>query len=152
MGRTDTATRFVPARPDRVYEALIDADALLAWLPPTGMTATLRDFDARPGGGYRMRLTYREAPASGGKSDDDSDEVAVRFTELVPGERLVQEVDFTTDDPAYAGTMRMTWSIVAVAEGSQVTITCDDVPPGISPEDHAAGLGDSLSNLAAYLT
>ena len=32
-----------------------------------------------------------------------------------------------------------------------VDFTADDVPDGISAEDHAAGLASSLTNLAAYL-
>ena len=70
---------------------------------------------------------------------------------LVPGVRVVQAVDFVSDDPAYAGTMTMTWEVTAVEAGTRVDIRADDVPPGISAEDHAAGLASSLANLAAYL-
>ncbi|GAB4008757.1 hypothetical protein GCM10029992_65950 [Glycomyces albus] len=35
--------------------------------------------------------------------------------------------------------------------GARVAISAADVPPGISAEDHAAGLSSSLANLAAYL-
>jgi hypothetical protein len=34
---------------------------------------------------------------------------------------------------------------------ARVEIRADDVPDGISAEDHAAGLASSLANLAAYL-
>jgi hypothetical protein len=63
----------------------------------------------------------------------------------------VQAVDFVSDDPAYAGTMTMTWEVTAVDAGARVEIRADDVPDGISAEDHAAGLASSLANLAAYL-
>jgi len=53
-------------------------------------------------------------------------------------------VDFVSDDPAYAGTMTMTWEVTAVDEETRVDITADDVPDGISAEDHAAGLTSSL--------
>jgi uncharacterized protein YndB with AHSA1/START domain len=61
MGRTDTASHVLEAEPERVYAALVDADALLAWLPPVGMTARFDRFDGRPGGGYRMVLAYADA-------------------------------------------------------------------------------------------
>jgi len=69
----------------------------------------------------------------------------------VPGERVVQAVDFVSDGPAYAGTMTMTWEVTAAGAGTRVDIVADDVPDGISAEDHAAGLASSLRNLAAYV-
>jgi len=33
----------------------------------------------------------------------DSDIVETRFVDIVSGERVVQAVDFVSDDPAYAG-------------------------------------------------
>jgi uncharacterized protein YndB with AHSA1/START domain len=99
MTRTDTASWTVTAPPDRVYRALVDPEAMLQWLPPTGMTARLERFDARAGGGYRMVLTYADASGSPGKATADSDVVDVRFIELVPDVRVVQAVDFDLMPP-----------------------------------------------------
>ena len=151
MTRTDTASRLVDASADRVYAALLDSDALVAWLPPSGMTGRFERFDPRPGGGYRLVLTYDDADSEQAKSGDGTDVVEARFVELVAGERVVQEVDFESEDPAYAGTMTMSWELFAADGGTRVTITATDVPDGISVEDHAAGLSSSLANLAAYL-
>ena len=71
--------------------------------------------------------------------------------EIVPGVRVVQAVEFVSDDPAFHGSMSMTWEVTAVDGGTRVDITAADVPDGISAEDHAAGLRSSLDNLAAYL-
>lgn len=71
--------------------------------------------------------------------------------DLVPGERVVQAVDFVSDDPALAGTMTMTWLATPADGGTLVEIRADDVPDAISAEDHAAGLAASLTNLAAHL-
>ena len=60
-------------------------------------------------------------------------------------------MDFVSDDPAYAGTMTMTCEVTAVEAGTRVDIVAEDVPDGISAEDHAAGLASSLTNLATYL-
>jgi uncharacterized protein YndB with AHSA1/START domain len=130
---------------------MVDPEALLAWLPPGEMTGRFERFDARPGGSYRMVLTYPEASGAPGKATTDSDIVEARFTGIVPGERVVQAVDFVSDDPVYAGTMTMTWQVTAVDAGTRVDIVAEDVPDGISAEDHAAGLASSLTNLAAYL-
>ena len=139
------------APPGRVWAALVDPEALLAWLPPGGMTARFERFDARPGGSYRMVLTYSDPSGSPGKATADSDVVEARFIDIVPGERVVQAVDFVSDDPAYAGIMTMTWEVAAVEAGTRVDIVAEDVPDGISVEDHAAGLSSSLANLADYV-
>src|SRR6266513_2754280 len=151
MPRTDRASRVIAAPPGRVWAALVDPEALLAWLPPGGMTGRFERFDARPGGSYRMVLTYTDASGARGKATADSDVVEARFVDIVPGERVVQAVDFVSDDPAYAGTMTMTWKISAVEAGTRVDIVAEDVPDGVSAEDHAAGLSSSLANVAGYV-
>ena len=151
MPRVDQGTRVMAAPPARVWAALVDPEALLAWLPPGGMTGRFERFDARPGGSYRMVLTYADAAGAPGKTTADSDIVEARFVGIVPGERVVQAVDFVSDDPAYAGTMTMTWQVTAVEAGTRVDIVAEDVPDGVSAEDHAAGLASSLMKLAAYV-
>ncbi len=108
-------------------------------------------FDPYPGGSYRLVLTYADACASRGKATADIDIVESRFIALVPGVRVVQAVDFVSDDPAYAGTMTMTWEVTAVDGGTRVDIIADNVPDGIARDDHAAGLASSLVNLAEHL-
>ena len=147
--RTDRASGVVRAAPEQVYAALVDADALVQWLPPRGMVGRFERFDARPGGSYRLVLTHTDGGA--GKSSSDSDVVEARFVELVDNERVVQAVDFVADDPAFAGTMTMTWELAPDPDGTLVSIVAEDVPSGISPEDHAAGMESSLANLAAHL-
>lgn len=151
MSRTDAAARVVAASPARVFQALSDPDELVAWLPPSGMRGRFERFDLRPGGGYVLELTYDDASAARGKSSAGSDVVESRFVEIVPGTRMVQAVEFVADDPAFAGTMTMTWELTAVEGGTRVEVRADDVPPGISAEDHAAGLASSLDNLAAHV-
>jgi uncharacterized protein YndB with AHSA1/START domain len=151
MPRTDKGSRVVAAPPERVWVALTDPEALLAWLPPGEMTGRFERFDARPGGSYRMVLAYADASGAPGKATADSDIVEARFIDIVPGQRVVQAVDFVSDDPANTGTMTMTWQVTAVDGGTRVDIAAEDVPDGISAEDHAAGLASSLTKLAAYL-
>jgi uncharacterized protein YndB with AHSA1/START domain len=133
-----------------VYAALVDPEALSAWLPPAGMRGRFERFDLRPGGGYRMVLTYDTASGAA-KATADSDVVEARFVAIEPGRRVVQAVDFISDDPRFAGTMTMTWSVRGVPGGTLVEIEATDVPEGISVHDHEVGMGSSLANLAAHL-
>src|SRR5688572_19072532 len=115
------------------------------------MSGRFERFDARPGGSYRLVLTYADASAAPGKTTADSDVVEASFVDVVPGVRVVQAVDFVSDDPAHSGTMTMTWEVTAVDEGTRVEFRADDVPAGISAADHADGMSSSLANLAAYV-
>lgn len=115
------------------------------------MVARFERFDPRPGGSYRLVLSYLDPAASGGKSSADSDIVEARFVDIVPDVRVVQAVDFVSDDPKLAGTMTMTWAVTAVIGGTRVDIIADDVPDGISADDHATGLASSLENLARHV-
>ncbi len=151
MPRTDTASRVIAASAERVYAAFIDAEALAAWLPPEGMTATFERFDLRPGGSYRLVLTYADSSLGMGKATFHSDIVEARFVDVVPDTRVIQEVAFVSDDPAFAGTMIMTWQLTPVDGATRVDFIADNVPEGISAEDHAVGLSTSLANLADYL-
>ncbi len=99
-----------------------------------------------------MILTYDDPPGAGAKSSADSDIVEARFVDIVRNDRVVQAVDFVSDDPAYSGTMTMTWAVYATADGTLVEFTADDVPDGISAEDHSAGMTSSLENLSRFLS
>lgn len=151
MTRTDCASRTIDAPLPRVFAALIDRDDLLAWLPPAGMIGSFEHFDPRPGGSYRLVLRYDDPTGAPGKSSAGTDVVDVRYVDIVADDRVVQAVDFVSDDPAFAGTMTMTWAVRAVDDGTMVEITAADVPDGISAEEHAEGLASSLDNLARHL-
>ena len=63
------------------------------------MTGRFEHFDARPGGSYRLVLT--DASAARGKSAADSDVVDARFVEIVPGVRVVQQIEFVPRTPPF---------------------------------------------------
>ncbi|MCI4061158.1 SRPBCC family protein [Micromonospora sp. R77] len=151
MARTDRASRVIAAPPTTVYAALLDRAAIEAWLPPEGMRGRVERWNPRPGGGFRMTLTYLDPTDSPGKTSDATDVVDVGFVALTPPERVVQQAVFAADDPAYAGTMTMSWHLAATRGGTEVTVTATGVPPGIDQAAHQAGIASSLANLAAYL-
>jgi uncharacterized protein YndB with AHSA1/START domain len=145
-------SRMIAAPRRRIYDAFMDAGALLSWLPPAGMRGEMHRFEPRQGGGYRMTLTYdRPSPEARGKTTADSDSVEVRFVEIVPGERIVQAVAFEADDPAYGGVMTMTWSFADAPGGTEVSVVVENAPPGIPEADHEAGIRSSLENLARFV-
>lgn len=151
MVRIDRASRVIAAPAAKIYGALLDRESLEVWLPPDGMSGRIERWDPRPGGGFRMVLTYLDASGNPGKTSAGSDIVDLEFADLVPSERVVQRAVFTADDPSFAGTMTMTWTLTPTDGGTEATVTATDVPPGIDQGDHQTGLASSLANLAAYV-
>lgn len=149
--RTDSASRVIKASPQTIYKAFVDPVALVSWLPPKGMKGHIYEFDAQPGGAYRMSLTYEgNDRTTQAKTTENADVVKGRFLEFTPNERIVQLVEFESDDPVFAGEMIITWTLASVPEGTTVTIVCENVPEGIRKEDHDVGLRSTLENLAVY--
>lgn len=146
------SSRHIAAPAMAVYEAFLDPDAVLSWRPPEGMRAEIHTFEPREGGAFRMAFIYTDTShSSPGKTSDHIDLFDGRFVELVPGERIVEAIEFLTNDPAFAGVMRVVTELKATAQGTDVAMRCEDVPRGISEADHVEGINSTLANLAAYL-
>jgi uncharacterized protein YndB with AHSA1/START domain len=147
--RTDRAHRHIKATPKRIYRALTDRDEVQEWLPPEGAHGIIEAFEPKPGGAFRITLVFDAPEAAGtGKSSANTDVVTGVFLDLIPDKRVRQRFEFTSDDPKFAGAMDMTWALTPVADGTEVAILADNVPEGITPEDHQAGMTSSLANLA----
>src|SRR3954462_7394990 len=104
--------RVLKAKPERVYRAFLEPDAMAKWLPPYGFTCKVHHMEARVGGSYRMSFTKfstGNGHAFGGE-----------YLELVPGERIRYADRF--DDPNLPGQMQVTIALRAVACGTDVSI------------------------------
>lgn len=149
MSQSTHASKIVTALPQKVWQAFMDPAILVEWLPPADMTGRIHEFDGLVGGGYRMSLFY---PATErmprGKTAEHEDMVSVRFVELVPPRRIVQAVTFHTTDPGLQGEMMLVVTLSEVADGTEVTIACTDLPQGLRAEDNEAGSRESLEKLA----
>jgi len=97
--RIDSASRVIRASPRVIYQAYMDPEAPVRWLPPKGMRGRIEAFNPREGGTYRMMLTYDQPDHSApGKTSEHSDIVRGRFLELVADARIVQLVEFESED------------------------------------------------------
>ena len=146
---TTRVSRIIKAPRRIIYQAFLDPEAVVSWLPPEGMKGRVYEFNAREG--YRMSLTYVESDHSPrGKTSEHTDMVRARFLEWIPDERIVQLIEFESNDPAFAGPMTITRTLADVPGGTEVTILCENAPKGIRPSDHEAGFRSTLQNLAAF--
>jgi uncharacterized protein YndB with AHSA1/START domain len=137
----------VAAPRSAVYRALVDADAIARWRVPAGMRSQVHDFDPRPGGSFRISLTYDAADATG-KSDAHADTYHGRFVQLVPDELVVEELEFESADPALQGTMRITTTLADAEGGTDVSMVHEGIPDSVPVADNETGTRMALANLA----
>jgi len=148
--RRDQASRLIAASRDGLWRAWMEPAELVRWLPPPGMSGEVLALEPVAGGAFRIRLNDADAAAGHGKTDGASDLVEARSVSLDPLRHFERETTFVGADPRFAGTMRMTWDFAAAGQGTRVTVIAENVPAGITSEDHAEGLAASLAQLAAF--
>lgn len=145
-------SRVINAPREAVYRAYLDPDALAAWLPPGDMSGVIHEFEGREGGAFSMSLVY---PADDrlrqGKTSERTDTFRGRFVRLIPNEQIVWAVEFESADSSFAGEMTVSTMLTWTGSGTTVTIRCDNIPPGIRPEDNEAGSRSTLEKLADFL-
>ena len=130
--------RVLTAKPERVYKAFVDPDALVKWLPPNGFTAKIHHIDPKVGGGYKMSFTN----FSTGKSHS----FGAKYTELTPHDRIRYTDRF--DDPNLPGEMQVTVTLKKVSVGTELSIVQEGIPDVIPPEACYLGWQESLILLA----
>jgi uncharacterized protein YndB with AHSA1/START domain len=143
--------KIIKAPRTAIYQACLDPDALAAWRVPDNMEGHVHVFDAREGGTFRMSLTYNDPEARGGKTSKGTDTFQGRFIELIPDEKIVEVIEFESQDPRFVGEMKMTTSLTDADEGTEITVLCEDIPPGVRPEDNEVGTEQALQKLATLL-
>ncbi len=130
--------RVFTTKPDKVYRAFVEPDAIASWLPPNGFTCTVHELDAKVGGQHRM--SFRNFTTG------DSHSFGGTYKELIPGERLVYTDRF--DDPNLPGEMLVTVTLTAVSVGTEIHIEQQGIPDVIPPEACYLGWQESLRKLA----
>jgi uncharacterized protein YndB with AHSA1/START domain len=130
--------RVLAAKPERVYRAFLDANAMAKWLPPFGFTCSVHSMDAKVGGKFRMSFTNFTT----GKSHSFGGE----YLELVPHERIRYTDMF--DDPNLPGEMHVTVTLKKVSVGTELNIEQAGIPEVIPLEACYLGWQQSLTQLA----
>ena len=130
--------RVLTAKPEKIYRAFLDRDAMAKWLPPNGYTCRVHHMDVKVGGTYRMsftNFTTQKSMSFGGE-----------YRELVQNERLRYTDNF--DDPNLSGEIQVTVTLKTVSLGTEITIVQEGLPTVIPLEACYVGWQQSLNNLA----
>jgi uncharacterized protein YndB with AHSA1/START domain len=130
--------RVLAAKPEKVYRAFLDPEAMARWLPPNGFTGRVHHSDPKVGGKYRMTFTNFTTGSVIGFGGE--------YRELIPGERLCYTDVF--EDPNLPGEIEVTVTLREVSCGTEMQIVQAGVPAVIPEEACYLGWQESLRNLA----
>ena len=136
--QTDRLHRELRTRPERLYRAVLDPDAMAKWLPPNGFTGKVHQMDAKVDGAWRMSFTNF--------SNGHSHSFGGKYLELVPNERLRYTSAF--DDPHLPGEMVTTVTLREVSCGTEMHVVQEGIPEVIPAEACYLGWQESLTLLA----
>ena len=138
MPHTVRLHRVLTTKPEKVYRAFIEADALAKWMPPNGFTCTVNHMEVNVGGTFKAsfrNFTTGHSHSFGGK-----------YLEVVPNERL--RYTDTFDDPNLPGEIQVTVTLKKVSVGTELNIVQEGLPDAIPNEACYLGWQESLRNLA----
>ncbi|MFZ4762203.1 MAG: SRPBCC family protein [Alphaproteobacteria bacterium] len=140
MTKNNTVTlhRILAAKPEKIYRAFLEPDALARWLPPEGFTCTVHHLDAKVGGTHKIsfrNFTTGHTHSFGGE-----------YRELIPNRRLQYTDRF--DDPNLSGEIIVTVTLKEVSCGTELNITQEGLPDVIPLEHCYLGWQQSLQFLA----
>jgi uncharacterized protein YndB with AHSA1/START domain len=130
--------RVLRTKPEKVYRAFLEADAIAKWIPPYGFTCTVHHMDVNVGGTFKM--SFRNF------STGNSHSFGGEYRELVANE-LIRYTD-KFDDPNLPGEMEVTVALKPVSCGTELSIVQQGIPVVIPVEMCYLGWQESLLQLA----
>jgi len=133
--------RVLRAKPERVYRAFLEADAMAKWLPPYGFTCTVQHLEAAVGGSFKMSFRNFSSGSSHSFGGD--------YLELVPN-KLIRYTD-RFDDPNLPGVLEVTVNLEPVVCGTDLTVVQSGIPDAIPLEMCYLGWQESLAQLATLV-
>ena len=130
--------RVLKTKPEKVYRAFLEADAMAKWIPPYGFTCRVHHMDAKVGGTFKMSFNNF--------STGNSHSFGGEYLALVPNELLRYTDKF--DDPNLPGVLEVTVLLKQVSCGTEINITQTGIPAVIPVEMCYLGWQESLAQLA----
>lgn len=140
-------SRRIRADRSAVFKALLDGEAVKRWMVPDGMTSHIHRYEGREGGTFRISLTYDDQE-NAGKTSGRTDTFHGRFLTVVPDSKVVQVVEFETEDPAMQGEMTITYLLRDGDGETEVTGIHENLPAGLSVTNNELGWTMSMDKLA----
>lgn len=151
MSGTSKNTKIIQAPVEKVYKAFTTQSALEHWMAPNGMTGRIRNFEPKEGRGYEMSLFYNDESIKG-KTVNNEDRFVSTFVELEPNEKIIQAINFQSEEEGYKEPMAMeVYFAPLVNNATELTVVFRNIPDAIDPKDNEDGTEQSLEKLSEYL-
>lgn len=132
-----TIVRRIKAPPARVFEAWTNPEVLARWFGPHHTRVEFAEVDARPGGGFTVRMA---------EDNDERHQVSGTYTEFEPGRLLVFSWAWITM-PERESRVMVTFR--AVPDGTDVTLIHDRFADAQAATNHRRGWTESFERLAS---
>jgi uncharacterized protein YndB with AHSA1/START domain len=136
-----TLSRHYPVRPEKVWRAWTDPEAVKKWWGPgPGEPVAAAELDVRVGGKFRIVF---------GGADGKEHECAGVYKEVVPNRRLVFTWSWPRTTPERVSVVTITFK--AVPNGTELVFTHEQLFDEKVRDDHKRGWSSCLDKLEAFL-
>ncbi len=133
--------RVLRSKPEKVYRAFLEPDAIAKWIPPYGFTCKVHQMNVRVGGTFNM--SFHNFSTGNGHS------FGGEYLELVPN-ALIRYTD-KFDDPKLPGVLQVTVKLTPVLCGTDIDLVQEGIPEAIPLEMCYLGWQESLAQLATLV-
>ncbi|MVN23374.1 SRPBCC family protein [Mucilaginibacter arboris] len=132
-----TLHRVLKAKPEKVFRAFAEPNALAAWIPPYGFLCTVHEMDFLIEGSYKMSFTNF--------STGNSHSFGGKFLEIRQN-KFIKHTDIF-DDPNLPGEMITSVWLTKVICGTELKVVQEGIPSAIPTEMCYLGWQESLDKL-----
>jgi uncharacterized protein YndB with AHSA1/START domain/ketosteroid isomerase-like protein len=133
-----TILKKIAARPEIVFDALVEPESLKAWIGPDAGPVLVAESDPRVGGKFRLRFRML---------DGSEHEAAGEYLEVDRPHKLVMSWQWQNHDDRAVS--RIDVSLRAIAGETQLTFTHSLLPNDEQRDSHRAGWEGALEKLLA---
>jgi len=132
-----TLHRVIKAKPEKLFRAFTEAEAMASWIPPYGYLCVVHSMEVKEGGSFKM--SFINFSTGNGHS------FGGEYLEIKPNEFLKYTDRF--DDPNLPGEMVTSVWLKEVSAGTELKVIQEGIPDVIPVEMCYLGWQDSLDKL-----
>jgi uncharacterized protein YndB with AHSA1/START domain len=135
-----TIVKTIAARPEIVFDALIEPEGLKMWIGPDDGPVLIAESDGRVGGKFRLRFRML---------DGSEHEATGEYLEVQRPSKLAMTWQWQNHDDRTVSRIEAT--LRAVAQGTELTFTHSQLPSDEERDGHRKGWNGALEKLARVL-
>ena len=135
-----TIVKTIAARPEIVFDALIEPEGLRMWIGPDDGPVLIAESDGRVGGKFRLRFKML---------DGSEHEARGEYLEVERPSKLAMTWQWQNHDDRTVSRIEVT--LRGVAQGTELTFTHSRLPSDEERDGHREGWNGALEKLARAL-